>query len=182
MTRAGLAIPCLSATQMQICEMIPLEKTTQPDCSAEGLADVRTRIGRACRDNGRQESDVELVCVSKNFGADAIRPVLDAGQRVFGENRIQEASQKWPELRRGAPDVRLHLIGPLQSNKAADAVALFDVIETVDRPKIAQAIAQAMRSSGKTPRLFVQVNTGEEFTKGRSRAFGSRRAPRLLSP
>lgn len=132
---------------------------------AEGLADVRARISRACRDNGRKETDVELVCVSKNFGADAIEPVLAEGQRVFGENRVQEAGEKWPELRRQAPDVKLHLIGPLQSNKAADAVTLFDVIETVDRPKIASAIAQAMRSSGKAPQLFVQVNTGEEPQK-----------------
>ena len=142
-----------------------METSSDLKAGAEGLADVRARISRACRDNARKEGDVELVCVSKNFGADAIRPVLAAGQRVFGENRVQEAGEKWPELRRQAADIRLHLIGPLQSNKAADAVALFDVIETVDRPKIASAIAQTMRASGKAPQLFVQVNTGEERQK-----------------
>jgi pyridoxal phosphate enzyme (YggS family) len=133
--------------------------------SAEGLAGVRARIARACRDSGRKEAEVELVCVSKNFGADAILPVLDAGQRVFGENRVQEAAEKWPLLRLEYPDLRLHLIGPLQSNKATEAVALFDVIETVDRPKIAGAIAEAMRQSGKKPQLFIQVNTGAEPQK-----------------
>jgi hypothetical protein len=142
-----------------------LHTTSHRENSAEGLADVRARIARACRDSGRTGTDVELVCVSKNCGHAAISPVLDAGQRVFGENRVQEAGEKWPPLRTMFPDIRLHLIGPLQSNKAADAVALFDVIETVDRPKIAGAIAQAMRDSERKPRLFIQVNTGAEPQK-----------------
>ncbi|WP_294535621.1 YggS family pyridoxal phosphate-dependent enzyme [uncultured Rhodoblastus sp.] len=133
--------------------------------AAEHLAQVWARINRACRDTGRAEADVELVCVSKNFDAAAIEPVLEAGQRIFGENRIQEAREKWVGLRRKFPDIELHLIGRLQSNKAADAVALFDVIETVDRPKIAEAIAQAIGKSGKSPRLLIQVNTGAEPQK-----------------
>ncbi len=139
--------------------------THLPENGVEALARVRARIALACRDNGRREAEVELVCVSKNFDADAILPVLDAGQRVFGENRVQEASGKWPPLQSLYTGTRLHLIGPLQSNKAADAVALFDVIETVDRPKIAWAIAQAVRESGRKPALFIQVNTGAEQQK-----------------
>ena len=92
-------------------------------------------------------------------------PVLQAGQRIFGENRVQEAANKWPQLREAYPDVELHLIGPLQSNKAEDAVRLFDVIETIDRPKIARAIAASIKKTGRKPRLFVQVNTGEEPQK-----------------
>jgi pyridoxal phosphate enzyme (YggS family) len=135
------------------------------DPAVERLADVRGRVSRACRDSGRADSEVQLVCVSKNFAAAAIEPVLAAGQRVFGENRVQEAREKWVGLRGQFPDIELHLIGPLQSNKAADAVALFDVIETVDRPKIAEAIAQAMGKSGRRPDLLVQVNTGGEPQK-----------------
>ncbi|MGO9391424.1 YggS family pyridoxal phosphate-dependent enzyme [Rhodoblastus sp.] len=135
------------------------------DQTLEALANVRAHMTRACRDCGRLEADVELVCVSKGFDAEAIQPLLASGERVFGENRVQEARQKWIELRRKYHDIELHLIGPLQSNKAAEAVDLFDVIETIDRPKIAEAIAQAMRSSGKNPRLLVQVNTGEEPQK-----------------
>lgn len=131
----------------------------------DGLAEVRARISRTCRDVGRAENSVELVCVSKGFAAEDVLPVLCAGERVFGENRVQEAREKWLGLRVQFPDVSLHLIGPLQSNKAAEAVALFDVIETVDRPKIAYAIGAAMRDSGKAPRLYVQVNTGEEPQK-----------------
>lgn len=130
-----------------------------------GLAEVRARIGRACRDFGRPDQSVQLICVSKGFGAPDILPVLHAGERIFGENRVQEAKEKWPPLRAQFPDVTLHLIGPLQSNKAAEAVALFDVIETVDRPKIALAIGAAIRASGTAPRLYVQVNTGEEPQK-----------------
>jgi pyridoxal phosphate enzyme (YggS family) len=129
------------------------------------LEDVRARIERSCRDIGRDPGEVELVCVSKNFGPEAIRVVADAGQRVFGENRVQEAREKWPGLRATYGQIDLHLIGPLQSNKAADAVELFDVIETVDRPKIATALAQAIHASGKRPRLYIQVNTGEEPQK-----------------
>ena len=129
------------------------------------LAEVRERIARAARDCDRDLADVTLVCVSKTFEADAILPVLEAGERVFGENRVQEAQGKWPALRERFPGLDLHLIGPLQSNKAEDAVALFDTIETVDRPKIAAALAKAIEKSGRHPRLYVQVNTGAEPQK-----------------
>jgi len=105
------------------------------------------------------------VAVSKTFTADAIVPVLEAGQRVFGENRVQEALGKWPDLKQQYTDIKLHLIGPLQSNKAGDAVGLFDVIETVDRPKIARAIGTEMKRQGRDVQLFVQVNTGAEPQK-----------------
>ncbi len=131
----------------------------------ERLAAVRQAIGRAARDAGREPADVTLVCVSKTFGGEAIEPVLAAGERVFGENRVQEAQGKWPELRARTPGLDLHLIGPLQSNKALDAVELFDSIETVDRPKIARALADAIQKAGRHPRLFVQVNTGAEPQK-----------------
>lgn len=126
---------------------------------------VRETIAEAASAAGRQPSDVRLVAVSKTFDADAIRPVLQAGQRVFGENRVQESQGKWPGLRKEFGDVELHLIGPLQSNKAADAVALFDVIETIDRPKIAREIAKEMKTQSRHPRLYVQVNIGEEDQK-----------------
>ena len=108
---------------------------------------------------------VQLIAVSKTFEIDDIRPVLSAGQRVFGENRVQESQGKWPELKTEFPEVELHLIGPLQSNKAEDAVALFDVIHTVDREKIAKALAAEIKKQDKKVRLFVQVNTGEEGQK-----------------
>jgi pyridoxal phosphate enzyme (YggS family) len=122
-------------------------------------------MARACRDSVRSESDGELVCVSKGHGSDAILPLLEAGQRIFGENRVQEAAEKWPALRDQFGAIELHLIGPLQTNKATDAVALFDVIQTVDRPKIAVAIAEAISRIRKAPRLFIQVNTGREIQK-----------------
>src|SRR5690606_34528224 len=103
-----------------------------------------------------------LVAVSKTFPAEEIRPVIEAGQRVFGENRVQEAAGKWPPLREEFPDLELRLIGPLQSNKAREAVALFDVIETIDRDRIAAALAKDMARQGRHPRLYVQVNTGAE--------------------
>ncbi len=133
--------------------------------TAARLAEVRERIARAVRDCGRAADAVTLVCVTKTFGADAIRPVLAAGERVFGENRVQEALQKWPELKRDFPDIRLHLIGPLQSNKTREAVEFFDVIETVDRDKIAAALADEIARTGRGPRLYVQVNTGAEPQK-----------------
>lgn len=132
--------------------------------AVERLEEVDAKIARATHDAGRQDA-VTLVAVSKTFEADAIRPVLDAGQRVFGENRVQEAQGKWPALRDAFPDLELHLIGPLQSNKAKEAVALFDVIETVDREKIAAELAKEMEKQGKRPRLYVQVNTGLEDQK-----------------
>jgi PLP dependent protein len=131
----------------------------------ERLEDVKERIRKAERGVKRPTGSVTLVAVSKTFEADAIRPVIAAGQRVFGENRVQESEGKWPELRAETPEIELHLIGPLQSNKAADAVALFDVIETVDREKIARALAEEMAKQGKGPRLYVQVNTGLEPQK-----------------
>jgi PLP dependent protein len=129
------------------------------------LADVRTKIGAAERDASRTEGAVTLVAVSKTFEADAIRPVIAAGQRVFGENRVQESQGKWPQLKSETDGIELHLIGPLQSNKVADAVALFDVIETVDREKIARALSLEMQAQGKSVRLYVQVNIGMEPQK-----------------
>ena len=131
----------------------------------ERLEEVRGRIAAAARETGRAEGSVQLVAVSKTFDADQIRPAIEAGQRAFGENRVQESQGKWPELKAETPGITLHLIGPLQSNKAADAVALFDVIETVDREKIARALADEMAKQGKSPKLYVQVNTGLEPQK-----------------
>ena len=133
--------------------------------AVERLGAVKTAIAAAERQAGRLAGAVALVAVSKTFPADAIRPVIEAGQRVFGENRVQEAQGKWPQLRDEYPGIELHLIGPLQSNKAKDAVALFDVIETVDREKIAAELAKEIRRQGKAPRLYVQVNTGLEAQK-----------------
>lgn len=126
---------------------------------------IQERIARALADAERAPGSATLVAVSKTYGAESIEPVIAAGQRVFGENRVQETAAKWPALRARTPDLVLHLIGPLQSNKAREAVALFDVIETVDRPKIAEALADAMSKAGRTPRLLVQVNTGAEPQK-----------------
>ncbi|MCP1199294.1 YggS family pyridoxal phosphate-dependent enzyme [Notoacmeibacter sp. MSK16QG-6] len=133
--------------------------------TAERLDDVKRAMNASAEEAGRPASDITLVAVSKTHDAETIRPVLDAGQRIFGENRVQEAQGKWPALREDYPDTELHLIGPLQSNKAADAVALFDVIETVDREKIARELAKEIEKQGKTPRLLVQVNTGKEEQK-----------------
>ncbi|NLS18995.1 YggS family pyridoxal phosphate-dependent enzyme [Rhizobium sp. P40RR-XXII] len=131
----------------------------------ERLNEVRSHIAAAERQAGKATGSVQLVAVSKTFDADQIRPAISAGQRVFGENRVQESQGKWPELKAETPDIELHLIGPLQSNKAAEAVALFDVIETIDREKIARTIADEMKRQGKTLRLYVQVNTGLEPQK-----------------
>ncbi|MFC7052333.1 YggS family pyridoxal phosphate-dependent enzyme [Hansschlegelia quercus] len=129
------------------------------------LEAVRHALRRAERTAGRTEGEIALIAVSKTFSGDEIEPALIAGQRLFGENRVQEAKAKWPDLRERYNGVELHLIGPLQSNKAAEAVALFDVIHTVDRPKIAEALAKEMALQNKRPRLFVQVNVGEEPQK-----------------
>ena len=126
---------------------------------------VKAAIASAEKEARREKGSVTLVAVSKTFDADEIRPALDAGQRVFGENRVQEAQAKWPGLREDYSGIELHLIGPLQSNKAADAVALFDVIETVDREKIAAALASEIKKQNKAPKLYVQVNTGLEEQK-----------------
>jgi pyridoxal phosphate enzyme (YggS family) len=133
--------------------------------AADRLADIRRRIVRAERSAGRPDGATTLVAVSKTFGVEDIRPVIAAGQRIFGENRVQEAAAKWPILRGETDGIELHLIGPLQSNKAAEAVALFDVIHTIDRDKIAAAIAAEAAKQGREPRLFVQVNTGAEPQK-----------------
>ena len=129
------------------------------------LNDVLSRIRQAETAADRKAGDVSLVAVSKTFDADAIRPVIAAGQRLFGENRVQEAQGKWPVLQAETPGIELHLIGPLQSNKSAEAVALFDVIETIDREKIARSVGAEMARQGKTVRLYVQVNTGLEPQK-----------------
>ncbi len=129
------------------------------------LQDVRARIEAAARFAGRKASEITLIAVSKTFGAEAIRPVMQAGQTAFGENRVQEAAGKWPGLRPSATGLELHLIGPLQSNKAADAVRLFDVIHTIDRPRIAQAVAVEMTRQARQVELFIQVNTGDEKQK-----------------
>ncbi len=135
------------------------------DGAAERLGDIQTRIGAAAVEQGRNPSDVTLIAVSKTFDADAIRPVIAAGQRHFGENRVQEASAKWPALKAQTPGIVLHLIGPLQSNKAKEAVALFDAIHSIDREKIARVVAAEMERQGRRLHLFVQVNTGEEPQK-----------------
>jgi len=133
--------------------------------SRDRLEQVRRAAARASLDFGRDPGDVNLVCVSKNFDAEAILPTLHAGQRVFGENRVQEAATKWPALRAQFPDVELHLIGPLQSNKVELAIDVFDTIQTVDRLKIATAIAEYSRKKNKILPCFIQVNTGAESQK-----------------
>ncbi|RVD51942.1 MAG: YggS family pyridoxal phosphate-dependent enzyme [Mesorhizobium sp.] len=126
---------------------------------------VKARIAAAEQEAGREAGAVTLVAVSKTFDAVDIQPVIEAGQRVFGENRVQEAQGKWPDLKEAFPDIELHLIGPLQSNKAKEAVALFDVIETVDREKIAAELTKEIVRQGRAPKLYVQVNTGTEPQK-----------------
>jgi len=133
--------------------------------TARNLLDVRARIAAAEKQAGRPAGAVSLVAVSKTFDADAIRPVILAGQRIFGENRVQEAQGKWPALKDEFPDLELHLIGPLQSNKAKEAVQLFDVIETVDREKIAAELAKECARQGRSLRHYVQVNIGVEPQK-----------------
>ena len=130
-----------------------------------GLAQVEQDIARACKEARRERASVTLIAVSKTFEATAISPVIDAGQRVFGENRVQEAKAKWPALVSACPGIALHLIGPLQSNKAKEAVALFDAIHSVDRPSICEALAKEINSQNRRPELFVQLNTGEEPQK-----------------
>jgi pyridoxal phosphate enzyme (YggS family) len=130
-----------------------------------GLLTVEQDIARACQQARRDRSSVTLIAVSKTFDAGAISPVIEGGQRVFGENRVQEAKTKWPGLISAYPDVALHLIGPLQSNKAREAVALFDAIHSVDRPSICEALAKEIFSQKRAPQLFVQLNTGEEPQK-----------------
>jgi uncharacterized pyridoxal phosphate-containing UPF0001 family protein len=130
-----------------------------------GLTAVREDIARACRDARRDPATVTLVAVSKTFGADAIEPVIAAGQRVFGENRVQEAKAKWPPLVARHDGLELHLVGSLQSNKAKEAVALFDAIHAVDRESLAEALAKEIGKQGRRPLLFAEVNTGAEAQK-----------------
>ncbi|MXN64826.1 YggS family pyridoxal phosphate-dependent enzyme [Stappia sp. GBMRC 2046] len=135
------------------------------ETAADRLSEIWARIAAAEKEARRTPGSVELVAVSKTFEAEDIRPVIEAGQNVFGENRVQEAQKKWPGLKADYPDVELHLIGPLQSNKAKDAVELFDAIHSIDREKIARAVKDEMEKQDKRLRLFIQVNTGEEPQK-----------------
>jgi len=130
------------------------------------LAAVRSTIARACKPARRDPADITLIAVSKTHGAAAIAPLIEAGQRVFGENRVQEAAAKWPPLKEAHPDIKLHLVGRLQSNKAEQAVALFDCIHSLDRPSLLTALAKAMDKAGRQVPCFVQVNIGEEPQKG----------------
>jgi pyridoxal phosphate enzyme (YggS family) len=145
--------------------MAPDNPSAATSHSKGALAKVEEEIARACKEAGRERASVMLIAVSKTFGADAIAPVIAAGQRVFGENRVQEAKAKWPDLMATYPNLVLHLIGPLQSNKAKDAVALFQAIHSVDRPSVCQALAKEIGSQNRHPELFVQINTGEEQQK-----------------
>jgi pyridoxal phosphate enzyme (YggS family) len=133
--------------------------------AAERLAAVRREIAAACDEARREPASVTLVAISKTFGGEAIAPVIVAGQRVFGENRVQEAKAKWPALKERHADLELHLVGPLQSNKAKEAVALFDAIHSVDRPSLAEALAKEIAKQGRAPTLFVEINTGAEPQK-----------------
>ena len=136
------------------------------DSAASRLAAIKARIDHACKIAGREAAEVTLVAISKTHEAEAIEPLLAAGQRVFGENRVQEAQAKWPALRERFPDAELHLVGSLQSNKAADAVALFDCIHSLDRPSLVTALAKAMDKAAREVPCFVQVDIGEEPQKG----------------
>jgi pyridoxal phosphate enzyme (YggS family) len=139
--------------------------TSSKATAAVRLDAIKTRMAEAARNAGRAPEDVTLVAVSKTFDEAAIRPLIAAGQRVFGENRVQESAHKWPALRAQHADIELHLIGPLQTNKVDDALALFDVIHTLDRDRLALALVRAREKGKALPRLLVQVNTGEEPQK-----------------
>lgn len=132
---------------------------------AAGLSEVRERIAAAARDAGRDPGEITLIAVSKTFGAERIEPAIATGQTVFGENRLQESEEKWPALRAAHPGLELHMIGGLQSRKVDGAVALFDVIHTIDRDKVAKAAAKAMAEQDRRPSVMVQINTGEEPQK-----------------
>ena len=142
--------------------MSPAERPS----AAARLAEIHARIARAAKPAQRDPATVTLIAVSKTHPATAIEPLLAAGQRDFGENRVQEAQTKWPALRQQWPDARLHLIGQLQSNKAAEAVELADAIHSIDRPSLVTALARAMDAQGKRPACFIQVNIGAEPQKG----------------
>ena len=138
---------------------------TRTSVSEMPLVEVRNEIARACAAARRDPSEVTLVAISKMFGADAIAPVIAAGQRVFGENRVQEAKGKWPSLLSKHPSIELHLIGPLQSNKAKEAVALFDAIHSVDRASLCEALSKEIGKQQRRPTLFAEINTGAEPQK-----------------
>jgi hypothetical protein len=140
-------------------------ETAATGLAQSGLAHVNAEIARACREAGRDAAEVTLIAVSKTFDAEAIEPVIEAGQRVFGENRVQEAKAKWPALVGKHAGIALHLIGPLQSNKAKEAVALFDAIHSVDRPSLCEALSKEIAKQGRQPALFVEINTGAEAQK-----------------
>lgn len=137
-----------------------------PDCAAANLGAIQTEIAASAKIAGRKPADITLIAVSKTRDTEQIRPLIAAGQRVFGENRVQEAAEKWPALRDETPGIELHLIGQLQSNKASEAVALFDVIHSLDRLSLAAALGKAMAKAGKQVPCFVQVNIGDEPQKG----------------
>lgn len=139
---------------------------TEEGSSAERLAAVRDAVARAAAAGGRDLHEIELVAVSKTWGPEAIEPLIAAGQRSFGENRVAEAQAKWPPMLAANPDIRLHLVGQLQSNKAAEAVALFDVIHSLDRASLLTALAKAMQNQDKWPACYIQVNIGAEAQKG----------------
>jgi PLP dependent protein len=134
--------------------------------ASDRLAQVQAAMAQSARIARRAVDAITLIAISKTYGPDAIQPLIDAGQRHFGENRVQEAQGKWPALITAQPDMRLHLVGQLQSNKAADAVALFDVVHSIDRPSLADALAKAMAAQNKRPDCFIQVNIGDEAQKG----------------
>src|SRR5258708_39634751 len=146
-------------------DMMPEKTPVIPAHLPHGLATVEQDIARACREARRERASVTLIAVSKTFDADAIVPVIEAGQRIFGENRVHEAKAKWPGLMSDYPGIALHLIGPLQSNKAKEAVARFDAVHSVARPSICEALSKEMILQQRTPDLFVQLNTGEEPQK-----------------
>lgn len=134
--------------------------------SSKRLISISSKIENACKIAGRREDDVTLIAISKTKTADEITPLIEAGQRIFGENRVQEAAEKWPDLRDKYEDVKLHLVGQLQSNKAEDAVALFDTIHSLDRQSLLKALAKAMDKQSKRVPCFIQVNIGDEDQKG----------------
>ena len=142
-----------------------MEAPVNTQTAAIGLLGVRHEIARACREAGRDPAGVTLIAVSKTFGAAAIAPIIAMGQRVFGENRVQEAKAKWPALKASHPDLELHMIGPLQSNKAREAVALFEAIHSVDRSSLCEALAKEIARQGRRPLLLVELNTGAEPQK-----------------
>jgi len=144
-----------------------------------GLSLVRRRIAAAAVEAGRKPGEITLVAVSKTFAAPAIEPVIEAGQRVFGENRVQESKGKWPELRSRHAGIELHLIGPLQSNKVHEAVALFDCIESLDRDKLARVLAEEIQRQGRSPQLFIEINSGEEDQKAGIRPADADRTSRV---